>query len=42
MESSSRQTRIESYFMRYEDDIKFAKIHSKRLKNVFGDAKEKV
>ena len=34
-DSSMRQTRIDS-FMRYEDGIKFAKIQSKRLRQVLG------
>jgi len=34
-EGSMRQTRIDS-FMRYEDGIKFAKIQSKRLRQVLG------
>jgi DNA excision repair protein ERCC-5 len=32
---TSRQTRIDSYFMKYEDDITFAKVRSKRLRDVF-------
>lgn len=32
--SGTRQTRLESYFMRYEDGIKFADVRSKRLKSV--------
>mmetsp|Transcript_12934 Transcript_12934/g.18455 ORF Transcript_12934/g.18455 Transcript_12934/m.18455 type:complete len:209 (-) Transcript_12934:780-1406(-) len=35
MKSSSRQTRLDSYFMRYEDNIKFAQVRSKRLREVF-------
>eukprot|EP00957_Ditylum_brightwellii_P164208 12502057-Ditylum_brightwellii.AAC.1 len=41
MESGSRQTRIESYFMKYDDEIKFAKVRSKRLKSVFHDVQKK-
>jgi hypothetical protein len=37
LESGSKQTRIESYFMKYEDGIKFANIRSKRLKAVLTD-----
>jgi len=37
LEDSSRQTRLESFFMRYEDDIKFANVKSKRLRAVFED-----
>lgn len=43
--AGSRQTRLESYFMRYEDDIKFANVKSKRLQSVLrkvkGDGKGK-
>ena len=42
LEDTSRQTRLESFFMRYEDDIKFAEIKSKRLKSVFEDIQKKV
>ena len=35
-ENTSRQTRLESYFMKYEDDIKFANVRSKRLRAVLG------
>eukprot|EP00986_Skeletonema_menzelii_P014847 scaffold10411_cov135-Skeletonema_menzelii.AAC.1 len=34
LESGSTQTRIESYFMKYDDNIKFAEVKSKRLKAV--------
>jgi len=37
MESGSKQTRLESYFMKYGDDIKFAAVRSKRLKAVLKD-----
>lgn len=37
LESSSTQTRIESYFMKYDDNITFAKVKSKRLKAVLDD-----
>lgn len=37
LEDTSRQTRLESYFMKYEDDIKFANVKSKRLRAVFED-----
>lgn len=37
LENGSKQTRLESYFMRYEDDITFAKVKSKRLKAVLDD-----
>ena len=37
LESSSKQTRIESYFMKYDDGIKFAAVRSKRLKAVLKD-----
>ena len=37
LENGSKQMRLESYFMRYEDGIKFAEIKSKRLKAVFHD-----
>ena len=40
MESGLRQTRIESYFMRYEDNIKFAEIRSRRLRDVFGNVEK--
>jgi len=39
-EGSMRQTRIDS-FMRYEDGIKFAKIQSKRLRQVLGLSSKK-
>ena len=32
--AGTRQTRLESYFMRYEDGIKFANVRSKRLQSV--------
>jgi len=35
LQQTSRQTRLDSYFMKYEDNIKFANIRSKRLKHVF-------
>lgn len=34
LESGSKQTRLESYFMKYDDGIKFAEVRSKRLKAV--------
>jgi DNA excision repair protein ERCC-5 len=34
MEDPSRQTRIESYFMNYDDKIKFAHVRSKRLRDI--------
>jgi len=37
LESGSKQTRIESYFMKYDDGIKFARVRSKRLKAVLTD-----
>ena len=37
LDSSSKQTRIESYFMKYDDGIKFAAVRSKRLKAVLKD-----
>ena len=37
LENGSKQMRLESYFMRYEDGIKFAEVKSKRLKAVFND-----
>jgi DNA excision repair protein ERCC-5 len=37
LENGSKQMRLESYFMRYEDGIKFAEVKSKRLKAVFHD-----
>mmetsp|Transcript_10552 Transcript_10552/g.21749 ORF Transcript_10552/g.21749 Transcript_10552/m.21749 type:complete len:1282 (-) Transcript_10552:243-4088(-) len=37
LENGSKQTRIESYFMKYEDGLKFAKVRSKRLKAVLDD-----
>ncbi|KAL7460853.1 hypothetical protein ACHAXS_001290, partial [Conticribra weissflogii] len=40
MENGSKQTRIESYFMKYEDGLKFAKVRSKRLKAVLDDIHE--
>jgi len=43
VEDGSRQTRIESFFMTYEDNVKFANVKSKRLQEVFrsiqGDGK---
>jgi len=30
----TNQTRIDSFFMRYEDDIQFANVRSKRLKEI--------
>lgn len=41
LEGSSRQTRLESFFMKYEDSIKFAKVKSKRLREVFQDIHQK-
>ena len=35
MKNGSRQTRLDGYFMRLEDNIKFADIKSKRLKEVW-------
>jgi 5'-3' exonuclease len=35
--SGSKQMRLESYFLRYEDGYKFAKVRSKRLKSVLHD-----
>ena len=40
LESSSKQTRLESYFMRYEDGIKFGSIKSKRLQSVLKDIQD--
>lgn len=37
--AGTRQTRLESYFMRYEDDIKFADVKSKRLQSVLRKVK---
>ena len=37
--AGARQTRLESYFMRYEDDIKFADVKSKRLQSVLKKVK---
>lgn len=37
LEESSKQTCIESYFMKYEDGIKFAAVRSERLKAVLKD-----
>lgn len=37
IESGSKQARIESYFMKYDDNIKFAEVKSKRLKAVLDD-----
>lgn len=37
LQRGSKQTRIESYFMKYEDGIKFAEVKSKRLKAVLDD-----
>lgn len=34
MKDGSRQTRLDSYFMRVEDNIKFANVRSKRLREV--------
>ncbi|KAL3805577.1 hypothetical protein HJC23_005821 [Cyclotella cryptica] len=34
LESKSKQRRLESYFMKYDDGIKFAEVRSKRLKTV--------
>jgi DNA excision repair protein ERCC-5 len=41
IESGSKQTRIESYFMKYDDNIKFAEVRSKRLKAVLDDIQTK-
>ncbi len=35
MKNGTRQTRIDGYFMRTEDNIKFAEIKSKRLREVW-------
>ena len=35
MNAGMRQTRIESFFMKYDDNIKFANVRSKRLREVF-------
>ena len=35
VEEGMNQTRLDSYFMKYEDDIKFASVKSKRLRSVF-------
>ncbi|KAL3806169.1 hypothetical protein ACHAXA_003461, partial [Cyclostephanos tholiformis] len=37
LDSGSTQMRLESYFLRYEDGYKFAKVRSKRLKAVLHD-----
>jgi hypothetical protein len=37
LDSGSKQMRLESYFLRYEDGYKFAKVRSKRLKAVLHD-----
>jgi hypothetical protein len=37
LEDTSRQTRLESFFMREQDDIRFANVKSKRLRAVFDD-----
>jgi DNA excision repair protein ERCC-5 len=37
LDSGSTQMRLESYFLRYEDGYKFAKVKSKRLKAVLHD-----
>mmetsp|Transcript_18310 Transcript_18310/g.34016 ORF Transcript_18310/g.34016 Transcript_18310/m.34016 type:complete len:358 (-) Transcript_18310:114-1187(-) len=42
IQSGSKQTRIESYFMRYEDGITFAKVRSKRLQAVLHDIQDNV
>ena len=34
MNAGMRQTRIESFFMKYDDNIKFANVRSKRLREV--------
>ncbi|EJK53385.1 hypothetical protein THAOC_27193, partial [Thalassiosira oceanica] len=39
LESTSTQTRLESYFMRYEDNVTFGKVKSKRLQDVLKDIK---
>jgi hypothetical protein len=38
--SSMRQTRLDTFLMRYNDDIKFAKVRSARLRNVMYDVKK--
>jgi hypothetical protein len=37
---SMRQTRLDSFLMRYNDDIKFAKVRSARLRSVMSDVKK--
>jgi len=41
IEGGMRQTRLESFFMKYEDDIKFADVKSKRLRDVFRENRSK-
>jgi 5'-3' exonuclease len=40
-DGSGRQTRIDSFMMRYEDGIKFANVRSKRLREVLYEAQSK-
>jgi len=40
MAKGSRQTKLESYFMTYSDNIKFANVRSKRLQAVLKDVKD--
>ena len=40
-DGSGRQTRIDSFMMRYEDSIKFANVRSKRLREVLYEAQSK-
>ena len=41
MAKTSRQTKLESYFMSYRDNIKFADVRSKRLQKVMKDIQSK-
>jgi DNA excision repair protein ERCC-5 len=40
LEDSSRQTRLESFFMKYDDNIQFANVKSKRLREVFESSRK--
>ena len=40
MKNTSKQTRLDGYFMRVEDDIKFADVRSKRLREVWNMKKK--
>lgn len=40
MRNSSKQTRLDGYFMRVEDNIKFADVRSKRLREVWNMKKK--